>query len=151
MGKELQDYTTEQLDSAYAVIYGTKTYQGMADYWTTSDDEKAEQMNGVKKYVCSKSLKKADWNNTQIIRDALTEIPKLKAGESGDLFVFGSAILSESLMNANLFDEYRLCIVPVFLGEGRRLFDDGLPYRELKLLKSQPLKSGAIILTYAPK
>ena len=61
----------------------------------------------------------------------MAEIPKLKQEGEGNLFVFGSAILSESLMKAGLFDEYRICLVPVFLGKGRRLF-------------------GAIILTYSP-
>ena len=149
-GDELRDYTTEQLNSADAVIYGTKTYQGMADYWSNSNDEKAEQMNEVKKYVCSASLKTADWQNTEIIRNALTEIPKLKEGSDGNLFIFGSAILSESLMKAGLFDEYRLCVVPAFLGKGRRLFNEGLPYQKLKLLESQPLQTGGVILKYAP-
>ena len=150
-GDELRDYTTEQLKPDDAVIYGTKTYQGMADYWTKSDDEKAEQMNKVKKYVCSTSLKTADWQNTEIVGDALTEIPKLKEEGNGNLFVFGSGILSESLMKASLFDEYRLCVVPVFLGKGRRLFNEGLPYQKLKLLESKQLQTGGVILKYAPE
>jgi len=150
-GKELEGFTTEQLDSAYAVIYGTKTYQGMADYWTDSDDEKAEQMNSIKKFVCTNSLEKADWNNTEIIRDALAEIPKLKENGEGNLFVFGSGELSESLMKADLFDEYRLCIAPVFLGKGRRLFNEGLPYQKLKLLQPRTLQTGGVILMYSVK
>ena len=149
-GDELRDYTTEQLGVADAVIYGTKTYQGMADYWTSSDDDKAEQMNGIKKYVCSTNLKTADWNNTEIIRDALAEIPKLKQQGDGNMFVFGSGNLSESLMKADLFDEYRLCVAPVFLGKGKRLFNEGLPYQKLKLLQERPLQSGGVILMYAP-
>lgn len=150
---DLQDFTIKQLESADAVIYGAKTYRGMADYWTAPDqtsDVKTGRINTMKKYVCSTTLKTVDWQNTQVIKDAVAEIPKLKQEGDGNLFVFGSAILSESLMEAGLFDEYRLCIVPVFLGKGRRLFNDGLPHQKLKLLNSQPLKSGAIILTYAP-
>ncbi|MGH9856223.1 MAG: dihydrofolate reductase family protein, partial [Acidobacteriota bacterium] len=81
-----------------------------------------------------------------IVRDAVAEIPKLKQEGDGNLFVFGSAILSESLMNANLFDEYRLVIVPVILGKGRRLFGEGLSYQKLKLLKARPLKTGGVIM-----
>jgi len=66
------------------------------------------------------------------------------------MFVFGSGILSASLMKANLFDEYRLCVAPVFMGEGRRLFGEGLPYQKLKLLKEQRLQTGGVILMYAP-
>lgn len=151
--KELEAYTIEQLDSADAVIYGENTYKGMAEYWSDPDqvdDVKTEPINTMKKYVCSPTLETADWQNTEVIKDAVAEIPKLKAEGDGNLFVFGSAILSESLIKANLFDEYRICVVPVFLGKGRRLFDDGLPYQKLKLLESKPLESGAIILTYAP-
>jgi dihydrofolate reductase len=66
------------------------------------------------------------------------------------MFVFGSGDLSESLMKANLFDEYRLCVAPVFLGEGRRLFREGLPYQQLELLRERPLQTGGVILMYAP-
>jgi dihydrofolate reductase len=66
------------------------------------------------------------------------------------MFVFGSAILSEALINANLFDEYRLAIVPVILGKGGRLFNEGLPYQKLKLLESRQLQTGGVILRYAP-
>jgi dihydrofolate reductase len=152
--KELEAYTIKQLDEADAVIYGENTYLGMKDYWTDPqqvDDVKTEPINTMKKYVCSTTMDKADWQNTEVIKDAVAEIPTLKERGDGNLFVFGSAILSESLMKAYLFDEYRLCVVPVFLGKGRRLFNDGLPYQKLKLLNSKPLKSGAIILTYIPK
>lgn len=150
-GDELEAYTTEQLQPNDTVIYGTKTYLGMADYWQTSTDTKAPLMNSIAKIVFSRSLQSADWNNTTLLGDALTEIPKLKQEGEGNLYVFGSAILSESLMKAGLFDEYRLCIAPVFLGEGRRLFSEGLPYQKLKLLSERPLQTGGIILIYAPR
>jgi dihydrofolate reductase len=50
-----------------------------------------------------------------------------------------------------LFDEYRLCVAPVFLGAGKRLFSEGLPYQKLKLLEARPLKTGGVILMYAPR
>lgn len=152
-GKELQDFITQQLKSADALIFGEKTYKGMAEYWTNADEderETAKYMNKIQKFVCSSTLKTADWHNTTIIKDTVTEIPKLKQAGDGNMFVFGSGILSESLMSANLFNEYRLCVVPVFLGKGRRLFNEGLPYQKLKLLKAQPLQTGGIILRYAP-
>jgi len=151
--KELQNYSIKQLKTADALVFGEKTYQGMADYWPNADEDESDVagfMNKLKKYVCSTTLKTADWQNTTIINDAVAQIPKLKQKGDGNLFVFGSTILSESLMKAGLFDEYRLCVVPVFLGKGRRLFNDGLPYQKLKLLESQTLKSGAIIMSYSP-
>jgi dihydrofolate reductase len=150
-GKEMEELTLQQLKSADMIIYGTKTYQGMADYWTKETDEKAEYMNKIAKAVCSHSLKTASWNNTTIIKNALTEIPELKNQGDGNLFVFGSGILSESLMKAGLFDEYRLCVAPVFLGKGRLLFKDGLLYQKVKLLEARPLQTGGVILRYGVK
>src|SRR5512134_1463324 len=149
-GKELENFSIEQLKSADMVIYGEKTYQGMAEYWSKAEGETADYMNKIPKVVCSSTLKTANWNNTIIMKDAVTEIPKIKQEGDGNLFVFGSGILSKSLMKANLFDEYRLCVVPVFLGKGRRLFNEGLPYQKLKLLEARSLSTGGVLLSYAP-
>ena len=149
-GKELEIFSIEQLKSADMVIYGEKTYQGMAEYWSKAEGETADYMNKIPKVVCSSTLKTANWNNTIIMKDAVTEIPKLKQEGDGNMFVFGSGILSKSLMKANLFDEYRLCVVPVFLGKGRRLFNKGLPFQKLKLLEARPLQTGGVMLRYAP-
>jgi dihydrofolate reductase len=147
-GKELEDFSIEQLKSADTIIYGEKTYKGMADYWSKAEGETAKYMNKIAKIVCSKSLQTADWNNTKIVRDAVAELSKLKKEGEGNMFVFGSGILSESLMKADLFDEYRLCVVPVFLGKGRRLFNEGLPYQKLKLLDARQLQTSGVILRY---
>lgn len=149
-GKELEDFSIEQLKSADILVFGATTYKGMADYWTKAEGEIAEYMNKLPKVVCSRKLKTAEWNNTTIVKDAAVEIPKLKLQGSGDMFVFGSGNLSESLMKAELFDEFRLCIAPEFLGKGRFLFNQGIPHKKLKLLEARPLANGGIILRYAP-
>lgn len=149
-GDDLQEFIIEQLKSVEMIVFGNKTYQGMADFWSNAEEPEAPYMNKLPKIVCSTTLKTAGWNNTTIVRDAVAEIPKLKQQGDGNMFVFGSGKLSEALMNANLFDEYRLCIAPVFLGAGIRLFREGIPYQKLELLKEQRLQSGGIILTYAP-
>ncbi len=150
-GKELEAYSIEQLASADLLVFGSKTYKGMADYWTTAKDQpEAEPMNNIPKIVCSTTLQTAEWHNTTIVKDAVAEIPKLKQAGDGNMFVFGSAILSASLMRANLFDEYRLCIAPVILGDGRRLFGEGIAQQKLKLLEERRLQTGGVILMYAP-
>lgn len=149
-GYELEAYSIEQLETADMLVFGRKTYEGMAEYWSKEKDDTAKYMNKIQKIVCSTTLKAAEWNNSLVVKDAIAEIPKLKQQDSGNMFVFGSGNLSESLMKANLFDEYRLCVAPVFLGEGKRLFNEGLPYQKLKLLQERPLKTGGVILMYAP-
>lgn len=151
-GKEMEQFGIEQLQSADMLVFGKTTYEGMAAYWQTAKDEgeTTEYMNNIAKIVCSSTLPKADWNNSTIVRDATTEIPKLKERGEKNMFVFGSGKLSETLMKERLFDEYRLLIAPVFLGKGKKLFPQGLPYQKLTLLESRPLATGGIILRYAP-
>lgn len=100
------------------LVFGEVTYVGMAKYWTTAQGQIADFMNRLPKVACSPSLKTADWNNTTIVSDAVAELPRLKQLGNGNMFVFGSGKLCEALMEANLFDEYRLAIVPVFWAKG---------------------------------
>jgi dihydrofolate reductase len=150
-GDELEHFIIEQLDSANGLVFGKKTYEGMAEYWSKETGDVADRMNRIQKYVCSSTLEKADWNNTAIIKDAASELPEMKAKGEENLFVFGSGTLSDALIKERLFDEYRLCIAPVFLGEGKRLFSEGLPYSKLSLLEAKPLTTGGVILRYGKK
>jgi dihydrofolate reductase len=149
---ELAQFIGEQLKTAEMLVFGKTTYEGMAAYWQSEqgEEETAKSMNSIRKLVCSHSLEKAEWNNTAIVRDAAAEIPEWKKQGEGNLFVFGSGNLSETLMKENLFDEYRLLVAPVFLGKGKLLFPQGIPNEKLTLLEDRPLSSGGIILRYAP-
>jgi dihydrofolate reductase len=147
-GDELERFSIEQLDTAEAVIYGGVTYKGMASYWKNEIGPVADRVNRIKKYVCSESIQNADWNNTEVLRDAVADITQLKQEGEGNLFVFGSSILSNSLMKAGLFDEYRLCIAPMILGAGRSLFESGLPTEQLSLLESRLLSTGGVLIRY---
>jgi dihydrofolate reductase len=151
-GKELEELSIEQLESTDILVFGKRTYIGMADYWTTTveDGEIAKFMNEIPKAVCSTTLKSTNWNNTTILINAVADIARLKREGNGNMFVFGSGNLSEVLMKAGLFDEFRLCISPVFLGKGRLLFNQGIPYQKLKLIEARPLVTGGAILRYIP-
>lgn len=150
-GEALEAFSVEQLKRAEMLVFGKATYLGMADYWTTVTDEAeiAGYMNSLPKLVCSTSLETASWNNTRILRDAVSEIRQLKTEGTGNLFLFGSGNLAAALMEAGLFDEYRLCLAPVLLGQGKRLFGQGVQ-QKLRLIESTPLSSGGLILRYVP-
>lgn len=150
-GPELEVFIIEQLHEADILIFGKNTYVGMADYWpkaAKTDPEVADIMNNISKVVCSSSLKEAGWNNTTIVHDAKKELQLLKERGDKPMFVFGSAKLSESILNAGLFDEIRLCVAPILLGKGRRLFSSKIDSRKLKLVESNPFANGGIILRY---
>ncbi|MBS3093024.1 dihydrofolate reductase family protein [Candidatus Pacearchaeota archaeon] len=148
-GEELEQISIELLKSADMLVFGCVTYEGMAKHWIDAKGEIADHMNSIPKVVCSSTIKSTNWKNTIIVRDAVAELSKLKQEGTGNIFVFGSGKLCDVLMKANLFDEYRLAIVPVFLGKGRLLFNKGLNYEPLKLLESRQLSTGGVILRYA--
>ena len=64
--------------------------------------------------------------------------------------MFGSADLSAALLREGLFDELRLCLVPVVLGGGNPLFKPGTAKTPMKLIEARPLKTGGVILRYQP-
>jgi dihydrofolate reductase len=150
-GEELERLSIEQLGTADRLVFGRVTYEGMAAYWQTATGEIADFMNGIPKIVFSRSLERADWNNTKLVKtDVATEVTSLKRGNDKNIFVFGSAKLSVTLMQHNLFDEYRIAIVPVVLGSGQPLFRSNASRLKLELLDSRALSNGCLILRYVP-
>ena len=149
-GPELEKLSVEQLHSAGYLVFGRVTYEGMAAYWAKEEGEIADLMNRIPKLVFSKTLKSADWNNSTLISEnASEEIKKLKMKGGKDLYVFGSAKLSETFITDNLFDEYRIGIAPVILGSGRPLFRKGISPINLSLDSIQQLLTGGVILKYS--
>ena len=151
-GPELEQFSLDQGKTADALLFGRVTYEGMAAHWSTAKGAIAEFMNSVPKLVFSRTLAKADWNNTRVVRDdAAAEVAKLKTTSRQNLYVFGSADLSATLMRHDLFDEYRLCVVPVVLGAGTPLFKPSGERKKMKLRETRPLKSGGVILFCEPQ
>jgi dihydrofolate reductase len=140
----------ETMDHA-ALLLGRITYEGFAAAWPAMTDEVgfADKMNGMPKYVVSKTLERADWNNSTILRgDIAQEVSALKEQDGGDILVAGSASLVRELLVHDLVDEYRLMVFPIVLGSGKRLFAGEGDAATLKLVDVKPLKSGTVILTY---
>jgi dihydrofolate reductase len=150
-GDELERLSIEQLRSADRLLFGRVTYEGLAAYWQTAKGEVADLMNSLPKVVASRTLHRADWSNTTIIKDNVAaEIQNLKRQGNGNTLVFGSAHLSLTLTEHGLFDEYRLAFAPVVLGAGKPLFPLNKPRLNLKLCDSRTLSTGCVILRYQP-
>ena len=151
-GAELEQLSTDQLKAVGALLFGRVTYEGMAGYWSTQKGEIADFMNSLPKIVFSRTLQKASWNNTRLVKEnAVEEVAKLKEQPGKDLFIFGSADLSSTFLQNGLVDEIRVCIVPVILGGGNPLFKPSANRIKLKLLESRQLKTGGVIVRYEPK
>lgn len=151
-GPELQELSATQLKEAGLLLFGRRTYVGMASYWSTSTEPEAAGMNNLPKAVVSNTLESADWNNSRLLKgDAVEQVKALKAEEGGSIYVFGSAELLDSLLGADLVDEYRLCIAPVLLGRGNPLFKQADRQMQLELKSSRPVTNGGMLLCYALK
>ena len=140
--------------NADALLFGRKTYQIWAAFWPTAagDEDLARRVNGIPKYVVSKTLQRADWNNTTIISsDVVDQVRRLKDQPGGDLLVYGSADLVDELLKQDLIDEYRLLFYPVILGSGKHEFRDGIDTHHLRLVGSRTFSSGVVLLTYVPE
>lgn len=148
-GEELERFSLDQLESTDMLLFGRVTYEGMAAYWQTAKGNVADYMNSLPKLVCSRTLQLADWNNTILLKDNVAEeVTRLKQQGNGNMFVFGSANLSKTLMNEGLFDEYRIGIAPVIHGSGRLLFSGELKPQGLELLETRTISNGCVILRY---
>ena len=152
---EVNEYITDQLRTADTLLFGRKTYTVMEDFWPREEAFKedpavAEMMARYLKIVISTTLEKTNWNNTRLInRNVPEEVQKLKQEPGKNLFIFGSAALSELLMHHHLIDEFRLMVNPVTLGAGISLFKN--TPMDLQLLKAKVFGNGNILLCYFPK
>lgn len=155
---ELQAYADELIATVGSPVYGRGTYELMAGYWPgvlndPTEDERsrahARWVDQVPKIVFSRTMDRADWNNTTLIKDNIAEeINKLKQQPGKDLVIFGSPGLTHSLLELDLIDEFQFTLNPVLLGSGLPVFRNVKDKTNLKLVKATPLKSGVVGLHY---
>ena len=154
---EFNQFAIEQTSGVDTLLFGRVTYELMASYWPTSaaiidDPIIADLMNGLPKIVFSRTLQKAEWNNTRLVKDHIAEeITRLKGQPGKDLAIFGSANLLSSLIQMDLVDEHRIIVNPIVLGKGTPLFQGIIERLELKLLKTKVFASGNVLLYYQPE
>lgn len=150
-GKEGDQFKVEETQRSEALLLGRVTYEGFAAAWPSRTGEFADKFNRMSKYVASRTLKRADWNNTTVLGgDVPAEVARLKETLSGDIVVHGSARLAQTLIEHDLVDELRLMVFPVTLGSGKRLFGETSEKRRWRLVGTQTVGEGVLILTYEP-
>ena len=154
--KEFNDYAHDMLDSADLLLFGRVTYELMARFWPSSealrdDPETARRMNALSKIVFSRTLDKALWNNTRLVKERMAEeIERSKQQPGRDIVLLGSGDIMTQLAGRGLIDEYRLMVNPVALGSGRPLFRGLKEALKLKLVKTRTFGNGNVLLYYQP-
>jgi dihydrofolate reductase len=144
-GPDGDKFKLDELETADAQLLGRRTYEGFAKAWPSIDDEVgfAKKMNSMPKFVVSKTLQSADWENSTILDGDLAEdVTKVKEQIAGNILVAGSAQLVQGLMRHGLVDELRLMVFPVVLGSGKKLFEDGADLRTFELVETR--QTGAV-------
>ena len=151
-GDEGNKFKMDETNNAEAQLLGRVTYEDFAAAWPQrSGDPFSEKFNSMPKYVISQTLKKADWNNSTILKgNVVEEVSKLKQRLKGDILVSGSARLVQTLIANDLVDQLNLMVFPVVLGSGKRLFGDTSEMKTLRLAESKPVGDGVLILVYRP-
>jgi dihydrofolate reductase len=155
-GTEENEYAVKALKSGSTLLFGRVTYELMASYWSTpmaikNDPVVAEGMNKAEKIVFSKKLKKAEWNNTRLVKgDLVKEIKRMKQQPGKNMAILGSGSIATRLAEHGLIDEYQIMVDPVVIGGGTPLFKGIKKKLDLKLTTTKTFKSGVVLLCYKP-
>lgn len=154
--EEFNAFAEDNAGSGNTLLFGRVTYELMAGYWPApealkNDPVVAKGMNAAPKIVFSRTLNKAEWNNTRLVKtDMLAEVRKLKQQSGKDLTVLGSGSIVSQLAQEGLIDEYEILLNPVVIGKGKTMFEGIRDKLSLKLVNTRTFKNGCVLLTYEP-
>lgn len=153
---EFNAFVADNASGGGELLFGRITYELMASYWPTpvaikNEPIVAKGMNSVPKVVFSRTLDKAAWNNTKLVKsDLAAEIRKMKSKPGKDMAILGSGSIVAQLAPTGLIDEYQLVLTPVALGKGRTMFDGIKEMLALKLTRTRTFRNGKVFLCYEP-
>jgi len=156
---ELHQHYNEVLRNADTLLYGRITYQLMESFWPNvvknptgnkPTDEFAVLIDNISKIVFSHSLKNVGWKNVRLAKRSIKEEVLALKQQSGKNILAGSPSLIVTLMQLDLIDEYQLCVHPIILGKGLRLFRNVNESINLNLINTKILSSGVVTLYYEP-
>jgi dihydrofolate reductase len=149
---EHEQYATELLDTADALVLGRRTYEGLsAAYPAMASRPFVDRINALPKFVASRTLTQATWNATIIPGDVVEFVTDLKRRPGGNLVKYGNGPLDEALMAHNLVDEFHLLLTPVAAGVGQHLFEEIKDAPRLTLTDVRRFTSGVLLLVYTPR
>ncbi len=139
------------------ILLGHNTFDIFSGYWpqvVDPDDPIAAAINTRPKYVAAtRAVDPGPWadHTTVLGPDLLTELTSVKAQPGGELQIHGSHGLLQSLHGTGLIDEYRVCVFPVILGRGKRLFEVGTRPSGFEVVGRESTDTGVTVLTLTPK
>ncbi|MCC3765610.1 dihydrofolate reductase family protein [Glycomyces sp. TRM65418] len=143
--------TLEQLTAADALLMGRKTYEAYAGVWPGRDGAYADRINSMPKYVASRTLERADWEHSTVLKgDLIEEVETIKGESDERLLMHGFGPVARALLRHGLLDELHLWLHPVLAGVGTvedTILTEGLNAR-LELVGTETFGSGVVVLSY---
>ncbi len=152
--QDTEQYGKGLLQSVDTILFGRVTYEIMAGFWPTASAEDpmiTDSMNNLRKIVFSRTIDRADWKNTTLVKEARKEyILEMKRRPGKDMVIYGSSSLVSQFTQWGLIDDYRIFVNPVVLGNGKPHFKDLEDRVKLELLEARAFKCGVVLLRYQP-
>jgi len=150
---EWNAFTASNASSGGVLVYGRTTYDMMAGFWPTEAamqmmPDVARGMNGAQKIVFSRTMKKADWQNSALYHDAVADMRRLKQEPGGDMVILGSASIVAQLSEVRLIDAYMIAVAPIVLGDGKSMFAGLSQPMGLALTDSRRFANGTLVQSY---
>lgn len=141
--KEGEDYGyNEFVKSVDTIIIGRKTYEKVIEmgfeYPHTDKDL----------YIMSRTSKPSFGKFIYYTGNLSTLVHQLKKKTSKNIYCDGGAEIANELMKNNLIDEYIISVIPILLGEGIKLFNDGRMEQKLELISTKQFEKGLVQLHY---
>jgi dihydrofolate reductase len=150
--KDREAWARIELDEALraeALLLGRRSDEWFASRWLSRGGEWADRLNGLPKYVVSSTLDAPRWGAGTVLKgDVADEVSRLKAELHGDVVVYASRELVQTLLEHDLVDELRLTVHPVVVGAGERLFGQSGAPKRMRLVGTQTVGEGLAYLTY---
>jgi len=153
---EWNAFVAENASGGGQLIFGRVTYDLMAGFWPTpfaieTMPAVAAGMNSMPKVVFSRTMDKASWNNTKLVKDDIAaEVRKLKEEPGEGMVILGSGSIVSQLAQEGLIDEFQIVVHPIILGGGRTMFEGVKEKLNLKLTKTRAFGNGNVLLCYEP-
>jgi dihydrofolate reductase len=142
---------TDEALGASALLLGRRSDEWFAARWLSRTGEWADRLNAMPKYVVSSTLEKTEWSNATVLHgDVVDAVSKLKQELDGDIVVYASRRLVQTLLEHDLVDELRLVVYPVVLGAGDRLLGETSETKPMRLVNAETVGDSLVFLTYRP-
>lgn len=135
--------------SVDTILFGRKTYE-LALEFQRQGVRGAEFDPRKKNYVFSRRRLRPASPAISLVTESVPRFAeRLRAAPGKDVWIMGGAGLIASFLDSRQIDEFRIHVIPTFIGEGIPLVAPRRRTVELDLLSSRRYSDGVVLLRYA--